>query len=93
MTTAVQEARPESYLGPGLIGETCTIPYVLRPISPGRGVVVTLYISGSAFSSNIAVPLSEEVAFLSPVKPLRGEDYPALVKVWDNDVDAIYDTV
>jgi len=24
---------------------------------------------------------------------LRGEDYPALVKVWDNDVDAIYDTV
>lgn len=24
---------------------------------------------------------------------LRGEDYPALVKVWDNDVDAaIYDT-
>ena len=25
--------------------------------------------------------------------PLEGEDYPALVKVWDNDVDAIYDTV
>ena len=24
---------------------------------------------------------------------LRGEDYPALVAVWDNDTDAIYDTV
>ncbi|MDZ4279133.1 MAG: hypothetical protein U1B78_08340 [Dehalococcoidia bacterium] len=26
------------------------------------------------------------------VIPLRGEDYPALVRLWDNDVDAIYDT-
>ena len=28
-----------------------------------------------------------------PDTALRGEDYPALVRVWDNDVDAaIYDT-
>jgi hypothetical protein len=27
------------------------------------------------------------------VIPLRGEDYPALVRVWDNDVDAIYDSI
>jgi hypothetical protein len=26
-------------------------------------------------------------------RALRGEDYPALVTVWDNDVDAIYDTL
>lgn len=24
---------------------------------------------------------------------LRGEDYPALVRVWDNDTDALYDTL
>jgi hypothetical protein len=24
---------------------------------------------------------------------LRGEDYPALVRVWDNDDDAIFDTM
>jgi len=25
--------------------------------------------------------------------PLRGENYPALVSLWDNDVDAVYDTI
>ena len=24
---------------------------------------------------------------------LRGEDYPALVRVWDNDDDAVFDTM
>lgn len=29
----------------------------------------------------------------TPVTPLRGEEYPALVHVWDNDSDAIYDAI
>ena len=36
---------------------------------------------------------SDEVR-LFPFAPfLRGEDYPALVRVWDNDDDAIFDTM
>lgn len=31
------------------------------------------------------------LAMLTPIKPLRGNDYPALVRLWDNDADAIYD--
>ena len=27
----------------------------------------------------------------TPVTPLRGEEYPTLVRVWDNDSDAVYD--
>ena len=26
-------------------------------------------------------------------RALKGEEYPALVRVWDNDVDDIYDTL
>jgi len=35
----------------------------------------------------VVAPLSAEPPFL------RGEDYPALVRVWDNDDDAIFDTM
>lgn len=27
------------------------------------------------------------------VLPLRGEEYPLLVEIWDNEDDAIYDTL
>lgn len=46
----------------------------------GNGGVVTLYFGpGNAQLGSFA--------------PLRGEDYPALVRLWDNDVDAVYDTI
>ena len=35
----------------------------------------------------IIAPLTAEAPFL------RGEDYPALVRVWDNDDDAVFDTM
>lgn len=38
---------------------------------------------------------SIEVRFLIIQAPpfLRGEDYPALVRVWDNDDDAVFDSL
>jgi hypothetical protein len=35
---------------------------------------------------------SDEVRYFV-VASLRGEDYPALVRVWDNDDDAVFDTM
>jgi hypothetical protein len=36
---------------------------------------------------------SDEVRVVVVAPFLRGEDYPALVRVWDNDDDAIFDTM
>jgi len=33
------------------------------------------------------------IAFAPPRPYLRGEEYPALVKVWDNNDDAIFDAL
>ncbi len=84
MTTAIQESRPE--YAPGQPGQSWAEFF---PSSLRMGV----YFSGNTFYTNIAVPLSDEVSILNCVKPLRGGDYPALVKLWDNDVDSIYDTI
>ena len=35
---------------------------------------------------------SDQVRFFV-IAFLRGEDYPALVRVWDNDDDAVFDTL
>lgn len=47
------------------------------------------YVEGTVDTTTIVLIATND-AFDSA---LRGEDYPALVRVWDNDVDAaIYDT-
>ena len=90
MTITIQESRPLSD-DQGVPGES-EADFGL-PMSLGRGVVVTIYLTGNVFTQVVEVPLTPEVAMLNPVKPLNGKDYPALVKLWDNDVDAIYDTI
>jgi hypothetical protein len=50
-------------------------------LAESSGAVVTVTEAGS-----------EEVRVFV-VGSLRGEDYPALVRVWDNDDDAIFDTM
>jgi hypothetical protein len=50
--------------------------------------VVTVTEAGSDQVHFIVIaPLPAEAPFL------RGEDYPALVRVWDNDDDAVFDTM
>jgi len=36
---------------------------------------------------------SDEVRLFRFAPFLRGEDYPALARVWDNDDDAVFDTM
>ena len=89
MTITIQESRPLGDQGiPGESGSDFALP-----MSLGRGVVVTIYLTGNVFMQVVEMPLTAEVAMLNPVRPLNGKDYPALVKLWDNDVDAIYDTI
>jgi hypothetical protein len=89
MTVTIQESRP---LGDqGIPGQS--EPDFALPMSLGRGVVVSIYLTGNVFMQVIELPLTAEVAMLNPVKSLSGKDYPALVKLWDNDVDAIYDKI
>ncbi len=40
----------------------------------------------NAAGSFIAIFLSDDA-----IVPLRGEDYPILAEIWDNEEDAIYD--
>jgi hypothetical protein len=50
--------------------------------------VVTVTAAGSDEVRDFVIaPLPAETPFL------RGEDYPALVRVWDNDDDAVFDTM
>jgi len=49
----------------------------------------TVTISAALVAGNVSV--IKYFIYRDPA--LNGEDYPALVKVWDNDVDAIYDSI
>jgi hypothetical protein len=43
---------------------------------------------------HLATPVHAGVPDVPPsTKVLEGEEYPALVRIWDNDDDAIYDQV
>jgi hypothetical protein len=55
---------------------------------------VQLYARYTITISSISVAGNADVRYvICRDRALRGEDYPALVRVWDNDVDAIYDTL
>ena len=57
-------------------------------LAQSSGAVVTVTEAGSEdVRVFVVAPLPAETPFL------RGEDYPALVRVWDNDDDAIFDTM
>ena len=57
-------------------------------LAESSGAVVTITEAGS---EEVRVFV---VGYLPVEAPfLRGEDYPALVRVWDNDDDAIFDTM
>ena len=57
-------------------------------LSESSGAVVTVTAAGSEEVLVLVVaPLPVGAPFL------RGEDYPALVRVWDNDDDAIFDSM
>jgi hypothetical protein len=57
-------------------------------LAESSGAVVTITEAGSEEVRVFVVgSLPVEAPFL------RGEDYPALVRVWDNDDDAIFDTM
>jgi hypothetical protein len=54
-------------------------------LAESSGAVVT--VAEAEVRVAVVGPLLVEAPFL------RGEDYPALVRVWDNDDDAIFDTM
>jgi len=54
---------------------------------PLRAVVTVAEAGSEEVSVFVVTPLPVEAPFL------RGEDYPALVRVWDNDDDAVFDTM
>jgi len=57
-------------------------------LAESSGAVVTVTAAGSEeVLVHVVAPLPAEAPFL------RGEDYPALVRIWDNDDDAIFDTM
>ena len=57
-------------------------------LAESSGAVVTVTVAGSEEVLVLVVaPLPVDAPFL------RGEDYPALVRVWDNDDDAIFDSM
>ena len=57
-------------------------------LAESSGAVVTVTEAGSEdVLVFVVAPLAVERPFL------RGEDYPALVRVWDNDDDAVFDTM
>jgi hypothetical protein len=56
-------------------------------LADSSGAVVTVTEAGSEEVRVFVIPPLAEAPFL------RGEDYPALVRVWDNDDDAIFDTM
>jgi len=52
-----------------------------------RAVVTVTEAGSDQVHLFMVAPLPAEAPFL------RGEDHPALVRVWDNDDDAIFDTM
>jgi hypothetical protein len=57
-------------------------------LAESSGAVVTVTEAGSEdVHVFVVASLPTEAPFL------RGEDYPALVRIWDNDDDAIFDTM
>ena len=51
-------------------------------------------LEASSTIATVAVAGSIDVSYyIFDDHALSGEDYPALVRVWDNDADAIYDTL
>ena len=60
-----------------------------------RSKEVTLAESSGAVVTVTEAEVRVSVVGSLPVEApfLRGEDYPALVRVWDNDDDAIFDTM
>ena len=57
-------------------------------LADSSGAVVTVTEAGSEeVQVFVLAPLPVQTAFLC------GEEYPALVRVWDNDDDAIFDTM
>jgi hypothetical protein len=56
-------------------------------LADSSGAVVTVTEAGSEEVHVFVVAPPAEAPFL------RGEDYPALVRVWDNDDDAIFDSM
>ena len=58
-------------------------------LSDSSMAVVTVTEAGSADVSIYVYPgpVTTELPYL------RGEDYPALVRIWDNDDDATFDTM
>ena len=52
-----------------------------------RAVVTVTEAGSDQVRFFMVAPLPAQAPFL------RGEDYPALVRVWDNDDDAVFDTM
>lgn len=52
-----------------------------------RAVVTVTEAGSDQVHFFVVAPLPAEASFL------RGEDYPALVRIWDNDDDGIFDTM
>jgi len=57
-------------------------------LAESSGAVVTVAKAGS---EEVRVFVIGSLPVEAPF--LRGEDYPALVRIWDNDDDAIFDTM
>jgi hypothetical protein len=55
----------------------------------------TLYVTTQASTSKSLVIGSQTGTLHVRIPPavLTGEDYPVLVRIWDNDADAIYDNL
>lgn len=51
-----------------------------------------MHFSSSTISDSVAGSADVHYYFYDD-HALKGEDYPALVRVWDNDDDAIYDAI
>lgn len=81
MATIVQRVERSDQVD-GVVGEACTS--VFPSPYTARAVVVQYY----AITGN-----DQEWPIPSQDSALRGEDHIALVAVWDNDDDAIYDTI
>ncbi len=56
---------------------------------------VTVVSQGATDAHSVVTMTYATVATTSQpvVNPLRGEEYPSLVAIWDNDDDAIYDQI
>ncbi len=64
---------------------------MIMTIIEKKGVQEVLIAEATTQTSSESVSVID--VRIDKVVPLEGERYPALVQVWDNDDDAIYDQV